>query len=105
MKKLYTLFITLVLSLVFVFLYVKYTQGKYKDITYTVEKRMTTGLFNSQKLYSINNLELSFSDNIIAVVNVYGLQKKVPHKEVGYKIFLEKRKDGTWKVERIYPHS
>lgn len=105
MKKKFIFFITLIISLVFVFLYVKYTQSKYRDITYAVEKRMTTGLFNSQKLYSISNLKLTFSDNTIAVVNVYGIQKKVPHKEVSYKIFLEKRKNGTWKVQRIYPLS
>jgi hypothetical protein len=104
-KKFFVLLTTLMITLLFVFLYVKYTQNKYKDITYTVERHMTTGLFNSHKLYSINNLELTFSDNIVAVVNVYGLQKKVPHMQVSYKVFLEKKKDGTWKVQRVYPLS
>lgn len=105
MKKSFLILITLVTTLLFAFLYVKHTQNKYKDMTYTVEKYMTTGLFNSHKLYSIDNLELTFCDNLVAVVNVYGLQKKVPHKQVSYKIFLEKSKDGTWKVQRIYPLS
>jgi hypothetical protein len=94
----------LILILLFGFLDYKYTQNKYKDITYTVERHMTSGIFNRHKLLSVNSLTLTFSDSTMAVVIVNGMLKKTPHQQVSFKAFVEKKKNGTWKVSRIYPN-
>ncbi|KAJ50881.1 hypothetical protein BD780_000109 [Clostridium tetanomorphum] len=75
---------------------------KSKEITYVVERYLTTGIFNTNKLYGINNFHLSFSDGKVAVVKVNGLQKKSPHKKINYNIFLEKNSKGIWKVKKLY---
>lgn len=76
---------------------------KYKDINYAVENYMTTGLFNKNKLYKVDDARLNFSDGVSAVMSVSGVQNKSPHKNMKYDVFLEKNKKGIWKVKKVYP--
>lgn len=75
---------------------------KSREITYVVERYMTTGIFNSHKLFDINDFHLSFSDGRLAIIRVNGLQKKSPHKKIQYDVFLEKNPKGIWKVKKLY---
>jgi hypothetical protein len=79
------------------------TQNKYRDIKYSVERYLTTGIFNKYKLYKLDKMDVSFSDGSLAIMSVSGLQDKAPHKSVSYKIFMEKSDSGVWKVKRVYP--
>jgi hypothetical protein len=81
----------------------KYDRAKYSDINYVVTKRVTSGIFNSYKIYTPKDFNLAFSDGNVAIVNVSGIQKKSPHRSVTYKLYLEKDKNGIWRVKRFYP--
>ncbi|ERI95646.1 hypothetical protein HMPREF1982_00120 [Clostridiales bacterium oral taxon 876 str. F0540] len=80
----------------------RYSVNKYRDLDYTVQKYVTSGLFNKYKLYKVDDIKLSFSDGDIAVMSVSGMESKSPHKNVKYKVFLEKTKSGIWRVKNIY---
>ncbi|MDF2880441.1 MAG: hypothetical protein K0R54_998 [Clostridiaceae bacterium] len=79
-----------------------YTRSKSKEITYAVEHNLTTGLFNRHKLYSVSNFNLAFSDSSISIMQVEGIEKKVPHDRVYYDVLLEKHSNGIWKVKKVY---
>jgi hypothetical protein len=79
------------------------SQNKHRDIKYSVERYLTTGIFNRYKLYKLDKMDVSFSDGSLAVMSVSGLQDKAPHKSVNYKIFMEKSDSGVWKVKKVYP--
>lgn len=100
LKKIIT--IILILFSISTFINYKVNLNKSKDISYVVEHYLTSGLFNKYKLYSTDSIHLSFSDNSIAVVDVTGKEKKSPHPNVKYKLFLEKNKKGAWKVKKVY---
>lgn len=91
--------IIMILSIVIRYRIIYY---KSKEITYVVERYMTTGMFNSHKLFGINDFHLSFSDGKLAIIRVNGLQKKSPHKQIEYDVFLEKNSKGIWKVKKLY---
>ncbi len=80
----------------------RYNHNKYKDLNYAAQTYITTGLFNKYKMYKIDKMDVSFSDGTLAIISVTGPQDKAPHKNVNYKIFLEKRKSGIWKVKKVY---
>lgn len=80
----------------------RYNRNKYKDINYTVQHYITTGLLNKYKMYKIDKIDIAFSDGSLAVMNVTGVQDKAPHKNVSYKVFLEKDKYGIWRVRKVY---
>ncbi|MCM0646971.1 hypothetical protein NBE98_01110 [Clostridium swellfunianum] len=80
----------------------RYSQNKYKDINFTAERYLTTGLLNKFKLYKVEKMDISFSDGSLAVITVSGLENKAPHKNVMYKMILEKNKYGVWKVRKVY---
>lgn len=101
-KRILRVTIILVTILTIVIIRYNYTNKKSRDINYTVEKYITTGLLNTHKLYKIDNMKVVFSDGNIAVMNVSGLQDKAPHRNVNYKIFLEKKDNGAWKVKKVY---
>lgn len=102
MKRLLPFAIVILVILGIVFARYRYTRNKYSDINYSAEKYVTSGILNKYKLYKVNDMSLSFSDSDIAVMKVTGLQDKAPHNNVIYKIFLEKNKDGLWKVVKLY---
>lgn len=101
-KKLIFFFITIIFMVSIIFFKYKIDSNKYRDINYTVEKYMTTGLFNKYKLYKIDEIKLSFSDGIIAVITVSGIEDKAPYKNMKYDIFLEKNKNDLWEVKKVY---
>jgi uncharacterized protein YpmB len=80
----------------------RYSHNKYRDINFTAQKYVTTGFLNKYKLYKIDKMDVVFSDGSRAIMSVTGLQDKAPHKNVSYKIFLEKNRSGIWKVLRFY---
>lgn len=81
----------------------KFSSNKYSDINYAAQRYITSGLFNKYKLYKVDELKISFSDGSLAVMSVSGMLDKAPHNSVKYKIFLEKNKNGLWKVKKVYP--
>jgi hypothetical protein len=80
----------------------RYSHNKYKDMNYTAQRYVTTGLLNKYKLYKIDKMDVSFSDGSLAVISITGLQDKAPHKNISFKMFLEKSKNGIWKVKKVY---
>jgi hypothetical protein len=98
-------FISFLIVLLFVFIDYKYTQFRNRDINYVIERHFTTGIFRKNKMSSIESYQLSFSDNNTALVTIEGTEKKIPNKKVSYKILLQKRKNGTWKVKRVLLNS
>ncbi|NEZ47201.1 hypothetical protein FDF74_08260 [Clostridium niameyense] len=103
MKKL--IVILLLITSIFGATHYIYKSAKEKDITYSVEKYMTSNLFNKHKMYNIDNFNLIFSDGNMAVVKVYGTTKKSPHKKVCYNVFLDKNNKGSWKVKKVYKNT
>lgn len=77
--------------------------NKYRDIKYSAERYITSGIFNRYKLYKLDKMDVSFSDGSLAVMSISGLQDKAPHNSVKYKIFMEKSKSGIWRVKKVYP--
>lgn len=105
MKK-FIIKLILIVSIIFISLsYVKYKHyiNNSKDINYVVHEYFTSGIFNNYKMYNINNLNLSFSNGNIALVNINGTKKKLSHQEVYYNVLLEKQFSGIWKIKKIYP--
>lgn len=100
MKKYLSICIAIVMLLTA--LKCQYTRNRCKDLAYSVEHNLTSGMFNSHKLYSVKKCSVEFSDGNIAVVKVYGTQKKSPHAKITYNVFAEKSKSGVWNVKKIY---
>ncbi len=80
-----------------------YTSNKCKNVDYAVQHYFTSGIFNRYKMYNIGTLDLSFSNGNIAVVKIDGMEKKSPHRQRAYSVFLERNSQGIWKVKKIYP--
>lgn len=72
-----------------------------KDISYAVEYYLTTGFFNSYKLYRLNSFNISFSDGTTAIANASGLLQVAPHKKTTYKLLMEKDEDDIWRVSKL----
>jgi hypothetical protein len=79
-----------------------YTSNKYKNLLYSVEHSLTTGIFNSHKLKSIDTFSISYKDENIAVVTVSGTKKNSTQKTVKYELLLKKNINKLWKVQNIY---
>lgn len=103
MKRLFPLFIVIIIVLGSIVIRYNYNISRNRDVTYTAKQYITTGVFNKRKLYQINDTKLSFSDGNMAVVTISGLKDKSPHDFVKYEIILEKRSNGAWKVTKVYP--
>lgn len=102
-KNYIAVFAAVLILLAAVSIKLKYDRAKYSDINYAVTKRVTSGVFNSYKIYTPKDINLAFSDGNVAIVTVSGIQKKSPHRSVTYKLYLEKDKNGVWRVKRFYP--
>lgn len=91
----------------FVFLLVRHNidNSKRSDITYSAEQYLTTGFFNSYKLYNVDYYHLIFSDTKNAILEVQGMEYKVPHKTVKYRMIMHKDNNGLWNVNRLEPLS
>lgn len=93
------------LFIVFLIANNKYTTYKCKDLDYAIKKYTTTGIFNENKLYSVESYEIRFSDGNFTIVEVKGLEDKAPYKPVTYTLHLQKNTKGTWKLKEYYPRS
>lgn len=102
MKKIVPILIVVLIILAIGGARYRYNVNKYRDLDYTVQKYVTSGLFNKYKLYRVDDIKLSFSDGDVAVMSVSGMESKSPHKNVKYKVFLEKTKSGIWRVKNVY---
>lgn len=100
MKKFIAVFLVFILLIALI--NTGYSRSKSRELTYAVEHNLTTGLFNQRKLYSVNNFNLAFSDNSIAIMQVDGIERRAPHGRVYYDVLLEKFSNGIWKVKKVY---
>ncbi len=78
---------------------------KRTDITYSAEHYLTTGFFNNYKLYNVDYYRIVFSDTKNAILEVQGMEYKVPHKIVKYRMIMQKDRDGLWSVKTLAPLS
>ncbi|WP_097027881.1 hypothetical protein [Clostridium peptidivorans] len=92
-----------VISILSIVLRTRIISYKSKEINYAVEYNLTHGMFNRYKLYSVHNLEMSYSDGNIAVVRVEGIEKNKSHRKALYNVFLERTSRGVWKIKKLYP--
>lgn len=102
MKRLLVLFIVVIVVIGSIAIRYKYNNSKYSDVSYAARHYITTGVFNSYKLYKINDMKVSFSDGNMAVMTISGLLDKTPHNIVKYEVILEKKANGVWKVSKVY---
>ena len=95
-------FILLLITIAFLCLFIKHriTLYKSKELTFAVEHYFTSSILMNPKLYNIYSLYVKFSDGNIAVIEVYGLENKPPHRQVKYKVFAEKSYAGYWKIKK-----
>jgi hypothetical protein len=100
MKKL--ILAAVLILLLFGIIDYKYTRSRYKDIPYAVEHYMTTGIFRSYKLKTIESITTAFSDGKLAIVTVAGTQSAAPHKKVKYQVLIEREAGDIWRVKKVY---
>ncbi|NLZ49249.1 MAG: hypothetical protein GX895_10830 [Clostridiales bacterium] len=97
-----TAFIAIFIIIIISAAYYNYNTYQNKDISYVIEQKLTKGVFNKYKLSSITSTEVTYSDDILAIVSVTGISKNHKGSSATYKILLEKRSNGTWKVKEVY---
>lgn len=100
MKKL--ILAAVLILLLFGIIDYKYTRSRYKDIPYTVEHHLTTGIFKTYKLKNIDSVVTAFSDGKLAIVTVAGTQSASPNKKVKYQVLIERDNGDIWKVLKVY---
>lgn len=76
-----------------------------KNMNFAAKQYLTTGFFNSYKLYNIDHSHLTFSDSSEAILNVKGMETKTPHATVYYKLKMSKDSNGRWHVKKVDPLS
>lgn len=101
MKKL--LFIIALIIIIIPIAGYQITAYRCKNLQYAVQKSMTSGIFNKDKLYKVDNYMLSFSDGSMALVKVQGIKSSAPHDRAAYNVLMEKSKNGVWKKRKVYP--
>lgn len=90
------------LSITMIFLInINITNSKCKDLNYATNHYMTTGIFNKNKVLTINGMNLLFSDDNKAIIEVDGLYYKSPHIRKKYQLSLSKTKGGMWKLDDV----
>lgn len=94
------IFIVILLLLAFIRIRIIYINSR--EITYSVERYVTSSIFNRNKLHHINNFHTTFSDGKVAIVQVVGPQRKSPYKKIKYDVLVEKNSKGIWKVKKLY---
>lgn len=85
----------------FFFLHHNIETNNCKDITYSAKDYLTTGWFNKYKLYNLETHKLIFSDTKYAILEVSGIECKLPHAIVYYKLFMNKDSKGIWYVTKL----
>ena len=79
--------------------------SKRTNMTYCAKQYLTTGLFNNYKLYTVDYYHLTFSDTKNAILEVQGMEYKIPHKTVKYRMMMQKDNKGIWSVKTLLPLS
>ncbi|MDZ4992818.1 hypothetical protein GNF80_07475 [Clostridium perfringens] len=77
-----------------------YVKQKCKDLYFATENLTTKGNMENS-LLTIQNFELSFLDEDIAVVQINGLSYEKPHKSISCNAYFEKNKNSIWNLKRI----
>ncbi|GFZ31882.1 hypothetical protein CSC2_24080 [Clostridium zeae] len=77
------------------------TNSKCKDLNYATNHYMTTGIFNKNKVLTVNGMNLLFSDDNKAIVEVEGLYYQSPHIRKKYQLSLSKTKGNMWKLDNV----
>lgn len=101
-KKFKTLFLLflIILSITSTLIFT-YSNLKYKNLDYAIEKYSTSGLFNKYKLYSLENFKVKFSDGDVCIAEVTGIEGNAPYKTITYTLHLAKNKSGKWKLSEV----
>ncbi|KHD35965.1 hypothetical protein NL50_11875 [Clostridium acetobutylicum] len=75
--------------------------NKLHDITYAADYYMTSGVFNTHKLYKVDSYNLKFSSNDESILFVSGIESKSPHKTITYKLTMLRNSSGIWRLKHI----
>ena len=78
-----------------------YVKFKCKDLYYATEYYMTSSRINKNKLRNVRSMNLVFSDNKTAVVEVKGIKPKPPNGTVVYRSQFSKSKSNSWKLDDV----
>lgn len=99
--------IILLISLIFIIIFSSafvinkiYVKQKCKDLYFATEHLTTKGNIENS-LLTIENFELSFLDEDIAIVEINGLSFEKPHKSISCKAYFEKNKNSIWNLRKI----
>mgnify|MGYP006924218031 CR=1 FL=1 len=79
--------------------------SKRTNMNYSAKQYLTTGFFNNYKLYTVDYYHLTFSDTKNAILEVQGMEYKIPHKTVKYRMMMQKDNKGIWSVKTLVPLS
>ena len=78
-----------------------YTNNKCKDLYFATEYFLTKG--SSNRLLRVQNFELVFLDNNVAIIEAFGLNKESPHEEVTLRATFKKN-NNIWKLYKNSVH-
>ena len=78
-----------------------YISAKSMDLSYSVEYNFTHGFLSKDKLLRVQRMSLIYSDGESAVVEVFGLAKEEPHKEVSIKGNFKKDSHKSWHLDSV----
>lgn len=73
-----------------------YINNKCKDLYFATEYLLTKG--SSNRLLRVQNFELVFLDNDMAIIEAFGLNKKSPHEEVTLRATFKRSSTNVWKL-------
>lgn len=74
-----------------------YINNKCTDLYFATEYFLTKG--SSNRLLRVQNFELVFLDNDMAIIEAFGLNKESPHEEVTLRATF-KRNNNVWKLHK-----
>jgi len=104
-KKKHLILYLLILTLILLFACHNIENSKRKNMTYSAQQYLTTGIFNKYKLYNVEYYHLLFSDTKESILEVQGIEYSGPHKTGTYKLYMQKNSSGIWSVEKVVPLS
>ncbi len=79
-----------------------YISNNSKDLGFAVEYNFTTGSSSENELLRVQKMSLIYCDGETAVVEVSGLSKDEPHKNVSLKGSFKKDINKSWYLEKIF---
>lgn len=100
-KKIYIIITIFIIIIIILIRYNTNNYNKNKDISFAAKQYLTTGFFNSYKLFNVDNSYITFSDSNEAILNVKGMETKTPHATVYYKLKMSKDSRGVWHVKKV----